>query len=512
MLDHLKQQSQAGAGARERARLAIFVGALVLVGGAIVASTAISRSDKKDEPAETPAPSGEDPSAGPTVSAAPTQRLEPLDMGRLASARSEDDAQPHRWSLRAFEYLESVRRHGEFPDALTPTTTAALQGAATTQACRWQLDGRVIDRAQEAYEPPNVDLQNATLWSLVVEEEPQDGRAPGTFVVVVRGDAQAAHGGAPTALAPGHVSRPIEVGDTILAQGIYLQSRLGTVGETVLREEAPVLYGLAMRRDVPIDARAAPIASPEDAAWDEVRDLTLAETQRWDEDVLYQLIQWARARGANALRQDIEDGSIPWKEWDRDTFEQVWKKEVDPEEGVERSFTEGARGQLFRLDGIVADSLVQGWDVVPPNAWRIHHFGLLTLLADDYRHVAVRLFNPFDIDTFEGVEGKRKDHVRVWGMFVKNHTYRLRHKDPNTGDYRFLTVPLFVLLRADPHPGASDTMMTAMYWVAGGMVLLALLFYLILVRGGRKQFARMEEQRQRLRKKRVVPTTESAGE
>ena len=188
----------------------------------------------------------------------------------------------------------------------------------------------------------------------------------------------------------------------------------------------------------------------------------------------------------------------------RETFENVWKHEVDPKEGKARTFTEGARGKMFRLDGIIGDALVQGWDVVPPNPWRIHDFTLVTILADDYRQVAVRFFSPFTMDELKDIEGRRKEYVRLYGMFIKNHTYRTRYKDPKTGQPRLLTVPMFVLLRADRVPAPGDSMMTAMYWIAAGMLLCTLLFYIFVVRAGRRQQAALEAKRQRMRAKRMA--------
>lgn len=502
MLDHLKQERQADSAARERTRLAIFVGALLLFGGALLAVSRSRDSADRDSPAATSV--AED--AGTDGGADTARAANPFEADALIAAVAKDEGLPHRWAWHGFEYLETIRRHGHFPVDFEPVVAqdlVAKEGAFPVGRAV-EFEGRVIDRAQDEYKPPGTQLEHAVLWSLVVEDPRGD-----TFVVTSRGDGQRTDAGAPKALAPSLIARPIEVGDTILVRGIALQDRVGTLAETVLRERTPVVYSTAVRRDVPAEIRAVPIAWPDHVDWDEVKDLTLAQTMRTDDDAIFQLLQWAQARGIDQLRKDLESGKLPWTEWDSETFREVWQPEVDPEGDGPRTFTNKARGQVFRLDGVVADAQVIGWDQVPPNTSRVHEFSMLTMLADDYHSVAVRCFSPFPLTDFDKVEARRKDHVRVYGIFVKNHSYRARHKDRNTKDYGFRTVPLFILIAAEPHPGASDYMMSAMYWIAGGMVLLALLFYFVLVRGGRKQMQRMEAQRAKLREKRL--TTESPG-
>jgi hypothetical protein len=62
---------------------------------------------------------------------------------------------------------------------------------------------------------------------------------------------------------------------------------------------------------------------------------------------------------------------------------------------------------------------------------------------------------------------------------------------------------MFVVLHGEPYPEeeAGAMMRSAMLWVAGAMVLFALLFYVVLIRGGARQTQRMEEHRLALRKR-----------
>ncbi len=64
-------------------------------------------------------------------------------------------------------------------------------------------------------------------------------------------------------------------------------------------------------------------------------------------------------------------------------------------------------------------------------------------------------------------------------------------------------MPFFVVLDVRPriYDSSKSGFDTAMRVVAGVMVLLGLLFYLVFIRGERREAARMEEHRRRLRKR-----------
>jgi hypothetical protein len=126
------------------------------------------------------------------------------------------------------------------------------------------------------------------------------------------------------------------------------------------------------------------------------------------------------------------------------------------------------------------------------------------LLSDHYQNVALRVFSPWPVASFDGVAGKPEEHVRLYGLFIKNFTYDTKHKRPDGTDRLLpITVPMFVVLHGEPYPEeeAGEAMRTAMLWVAGAMVLFGLLFYVVLIRGGAKQTQRMEEHRLALRKR-----------
>ena len=171
---------------------------------------------------------------------------------------------------------------------------------------------------------------------------------------------------------------------------------------------------------------------------------------------------------------------------------------------MDRPITESSRGKVFKISGVVAEVLQFGWERIPRNPWGVDEFQILTMLADHYQTVSFRSFLPFPIDSFEGVTGERKEHLNVYGVFVKNLTYdtRFKHED-GSGRARPITMPMFVVLHAEQYPegAAAERIRETMLWVAGGMVLFGLLFYLVLIRGGRSQDKRMEQHRLALRKR-----------
>lgn len=493
MLDHLKKDRQVGFAAQERLRLSLYVAGLLLLGGLIVIGAMTGPEKGEDdagdadrpptavEPAETP---------GPLLDSAELQR-------RVEASGDE----PHRFAAQGIEYVLDIGRRGrlgEMRGRLAPAALAALK-PAEVRGHVYEVSGRVTERTREEFSPRPDSTGNERLWSLVLEDP-----AGHKVVVLKYGNRSDREEGAPVDAKPPNVrAELIEVGHQIVVRGVYLQQRTGTIGSTPLSEPTPVVLAQRFRIVLPPEELLEPIATIDDALWSDVRDRMNRDSRKWDEDALFELVQWARLQGYEACRDAVLKGDLGWQPWRKEAFN-TWKQEVRVDADDPRPFTEGARGQVYRFSGIVSEVLTYGWERMPRNPWAIDEFQILTLHTDDYRGVALRLILPFPIKTFEGVEGSWREHLNVYGIFLKNYTYdtQFPREDGKEGPLP-VTVPLFVVLHAEPYPEgeASAAMRRLMLWVAGVMVVFGIIFYLVLIRGGQKQVRRMEEHRMALRKR-----------
>jgi hypothetical protein len=488
MLDHLKKDRRVGLGAQERFRLALYVAGMIAIGGFIV----IGATGKK-----APRPGAGSGDATPAVTPDPRPRLDPVAFARLVEASG---AEPERYSREGIEHLRKLQRKGSWGEVRERVTPEALlaRGPAGLRGELLEVEGRVIDVTREAYQPaPGANEQR--LWSVVLEG------SDGATVVALKYSLRTNQDeGPPTDAKPPLLpAERIAPGQDVIVRGVYLQQRTGTIGETVLRAPTPVLFCSDFRIELPPEERLPPIPSLDKASWDVIEDRFNRESRRWDDDAVFEVIRWARERGYEACRDDVLNGPIGWKPWGKQVFER-WKKEVAVTADDPRPITEGSRGKVFRFSGMVGEVFQYGWERIPRNPWGVDQMQSLTLLSDHYRNVALRLILPFPVSTFPSVQGAREEHLRVYGVFVKNHTYDTRHKRPDGSERdQPITVPMFVVLHAEPYPidEAGRPMRTLMYWVAGAMVLLALVFYFVLIRGGQRQAERMEAHRWALRKR-----------
>jgi hypothetical protein len=497
MLDHLKKDRQVGFGAQERVRLALYVAALLALGGFIVIS-----ATGHSKPAR--APEEPDPAA---AKAEPVAVLDPATLNALVVASG---AEPERFSPAGIEYLRTFAlegRWGDVQERLAPRALAARDPTGMRGRV-FEVVGRVVDVSRETYRPPG-ESRDQRLWSVVLE-----GPEGGTMVALEHSLASEQDEGPPADTKPPLVSRDrIAVGQQVIVRGVYLQRRTGTIGQIVLREPTPVLFSSAFRIEFPLAERRPPISSIADALWSDIEDRLNRQSRRWDEDALFEVVQWARTQGPEACRRAVLEGEIEWQRWERARFE-TWKKEVPTTEG-ERPFTDNARGSVFRVSGIIGEVLKFGWERVTRNAWGVDEIHAISLLSDHYRNVALRLILPFPISDYPGVAGERAEHVRVYGVYLKNYTYDTRHQRPDGSERNQpITVPMFVVLHMEPFPieDAGRGMRTLMYWIAGAMVLFGLLFYLVLIRGGQKQAERMEAHRWALRKRARASLTGKPGQ
>lgn len=459
------------------------------------------------EPAARPTPQ-EPPPAAPTVPAPP-----PIDAAALGAL--VEGAEPFRWAWPAIDEVDRLRRAGAFPREHPPSTVAALADllARGERGAAVHLDGVVVAVGHEA-RPPSIggagpvprDEALSVLWHVVMEDA-DGGRA------IVAMPALAADP-APRYERAFGLQRAVRVGDHARVAAVALQSRTGTFSNLVMSTPTPVAFGLRWRQSFPAAERALQIADPGEADWDEVKDRTFAETRVWEEDALFQVVAWARRVGATGLRDAIVGDNKPywakWSLWERDAFE-IWKQEV-PGTMAQRPFTDSARGRLFRLDVLLGDVLEQGWAQVPPNRHGVDDIVVWDALSDDYHHVALRLYLPFAKDGLPDVRGERREHLRVYGVFLKNWSYQRKQKTGFGGDLVELTTPTFIVLHAEYHPeGADLDDRSTMNWLAGAMVGLALLFFLTLGRRGRKEERRLESATQKRRRARMATRDERRG-
>ncbi len=491
MLDDLKKDRHSGFAAQERLKLSLYVAGLLILGGVIFIGT---------RPGDGPQADDETAVEAPVAGTSPREQgpvLDPAEVRRLADA---DAAAPERWANSALEYVLGIWRRGRVGDVTKRLDIGSMtQQAPAARGLVFEVAGKVTEVAREAWQPQPDSTGNERLWTVVLE-------GPGAVPVlaVKYGNRSDVGEGAPVdTKPPGVRAERIAPGQQVLVRGVYIQRRTGGFGGTTVSRPAPVLLVTDFRIVLPPEEVNEVLPDLDEVVWSEVRDRYNRESRKWDEDALYEVIQWARAQGYESLRDQINAGTMPWKAWGRERFE-TWKKEVAVEEDVERPVTEASRGKLFRFSGVVGEVLDFGWATVPRNHFGVDRFQKLTLLSDHYRNVALELFLPYPLTSFEGVTGDREQHLRLYGVFVKNFTYDTQFKrEDGSGRRHPATVPMFVVLHGEPYPEeeAGAAMRNAMLWVAVAMVLFGLLFYVVLIRGGAKQTKRMEEHRMALRKR-----------
>lgn len=491
MLDDLKKDRHAGLGAKEQARLAMYVSFLVLLGGAI-AMGARCTPEKLDELA-----SGTEEDVAPTD---PGPTLDPLEVDRLVRA---EGAEPDHWSEAGIRYLRRIQRTGSLGERLGRVTTADLvAGAASPGGAEGSLRGRylevmgrVTDVAREVYRG-----DSERLWTVVIEGE--DGTP---FLAVKHALKSEVAEGPPVDAKPPQVQgERIERGDWVLVRGVLLQQRVGSFGESQLGSPTPVVFADQWRIIVPPDQWSPVIGALDEALWGDIGDRFMAESRRWDEEPLYEVLRWARAKGREQIAADLKSGALPYETWGSKRF-RAWSDEVKVDADTPRPLTDGSRGKIFRLSGIVGQVVPFDWEGIPRNRWGVDEFQVAHILADHYRSVAFQGFLPFPLRSFEDVEGEKKEHIYVYGVFVKNLTYDTKHRaeDDDSGRRHPITAPMFVVIHAErfPEEVAAERIRSTMIWVAAGMVLFGLLFYIVLIRGSRGQDKRMEAHRMALRKR-----------
>jgi hypothetical protein len=298
-------------------------------------------------------------------------------------------------------------------------------------------------------------------------------------------------------------------------RGAYVQRRTGTIGSIALTDPTPVLLAIAFRRLV-VPA-ALPIDEPNEASWDEIDDILTAGSERLDDVALYQMILWARTKGQPWFRKLIDEHPEGVEDWGRETFAEVWSKEIESGNRMPpgpRPFTEGARGRLFRTSGLVGKVLREDWDALRPNQWGVHTYEYVYLWSDYYGNKVLRCISPFPFESY-GLEGWKPLNERVWlyGYFIKTHTFDLQFADPEGGSNQKLSMPLFVVVDIRPFPtGKRYQPGSTFAWVLGGGVVgLGLMFWL-LMRRDRNEEEHLRSQRvERSKRRGGAPAGDAAG-
>jgi hypothetical protein len=415
-----------------------------------------------------------------------------VDRARVIAAG--DDAAAHQdasYERGALDYVLSLTRQplAATPEPITPEALAALP-FADAAGRHFEVRGRAVELVSQEFH-----TETQRLWSLLLEGE------SGARVLVLKHGLAADPGEGRPRSVEQRAPDLVREGDFVGVRGLYLQRRVGTVGEIALPGPTPVLVAGVFRK---LEPARPPITKPQEASWETVEDRFLMDTKRWDEPATFQILQWAGAVGHEKIAEDIASGALPWQAWDRDTFG-TWGAEIKVTSAEQpRPFTEGARGKLWRLDAIVGQVAEEGWETVPSNPWGVDHLWVVDLLPEDYTYLgkslACRSLSPFPPSAFPGLGGARNPRVFAYGFFVKNHTLTTQWKATGGEHNADLTSPMFVVvhMEAKPAPGGDST---TLWWVAASMALMGVVFYLTLIRSERKEASKMEAYRIGLRQR-----------
>jgi hypothetical protein len=501
MFDDLKKQRVINSSAQERTRLILFVGGCLLLGALVVALPLLSSDkDKEAQEAALPVEAGE-PAPTPTAPVVEGKALWPL----VTTEVTGPDGAPVRvertasWADDAIQYMRSRVRGAPLTHVATrvdPSGLAALDPRESLGKV-FEVRGYVTARTEQVWQ-----TEQRRLWTFVISTD--DDETGARALAVVPGLASDPDSGAPSFAYRLGPKERVAPGHFVIVRGYYLQRRTGSVGDISLSEPTPVLYATTWRHpNDPSEMKPAP-ASLQDIRWQDVKDRFLADTKKLEVTAVRQTIQWARQQGPKRLRQMLDDGTLPSTEWDQDVFNGAWYDEVSLRTDEPRPWTDSARGQVFRTSGLVASVSHEGWDTVRPNEFGVDHFETIDLFSDHYSNSVMRTISPFPLSAFGGIKGEKNEHVWIYGVFVKNHSYEKRQAALTDGTkHQIITVPFFVVLDVRPrvYDAAGSGFQTAMKVVAGVMVLLGLLFYFVFIRGERKEAARMEEHRRRLRQR-----------
>ncbi len=475
--------------ATSQARMWSYLAGMLVLAAVILGATQLSRtkwgSDKL-----------------PIAALSPDQAPQPperIDVTKIPAA--DDDVAHARWSPALDDVVEMGRRdYSAFGERIETGELAKLP-FAEARGRVFEVEGTIDAMTAE------VRGEGSLLWVVVLDGA--DGQRVLALTTAFASDPN--QGRPEDAIA--NTTEYLEVGDRVIARGIYLQRRTGTFAGQILRKAAPVLVatpsGAAFKK---VFLPEAPISDPGAADWSEVKDRFLGDTQRISESALFQMIAWARRQGHDAIAKDIRDGKLHAEMWDQDVFDR-WSKEVsETSSDVPRPFTKEARGKLWRTRGLVADVIHQGWTTTPRlgSSWGVNELDILDLYSDNYGNKVIRTISAFPFSAYHGLTGNPEQHVEIYGYFLKNYTYETPHVNEQ-GDTVILTMPLFIVVDARLFNPPPSVYRSLIWFISAGILVLAVLFYFVLIRGERREAARMDAYRTGLRRRIRAHAKEAAA-
>jgi hypothetical protein len=496
MFEDLKQQRLRGMSVKERTRLFLTVSLVLVVGGAIYGQRQCSSA--RESPT---APSGE-----PTVTARSLETTgRPIDPAPFEGLRGAGGTAPDVDNAALDHALREIRG-GQVALAThapkTPAEVLALDPKASV-GTPIEVVGRVRQLAAETYDSSIGPVDR--LWWFALEGE------DGARVVV-------AHGGSTTSpeegkpldeqRVDGYPVHHLVEDDVALVRGVYLQKKTaGTVGTIRLGGPTPVIVGAQYRRLPGVRPLPAP-ASLAAIDWSRVRDRINKESAVLQVPQHFQVLAWARAKGHDAIVADLRSGALPSKPYDRDEFLR-WNadverdnRELDRGHGDDasdrREWTKAARGQVFVLTGKLWTFDEEGWATVEPNSLGVNERWMSWMVSDHHHSFGVLpLHSPFPLSEYKGIRGVRDERIKVYGVFVKNFSYVPSGRETPT------IAPYFVMLHMESYvPVGRSSLWDNVFWYATlALLVLGVLFYVVLIRGERKESATMEARRIALRKR-----------
>ncbi len=87
---------------------------------------------------------------------------------------------------------------------------------------------------------------------------------------------------------------------------------------------------------------------------------------------------------------------------------------------------------------------------MPANKWAVDAFTVLDINTDHYAHTNIRNVSAFPLDRYTGIDGVYKEHVWIYGVFYKNHTFVTRRGREGMKGASPLTMPMFIVMHVEP--------------------------------------------------------------
>jgi hypothetical protein len=489
MLEHLKAERTSGFGPKERTRLSVMVALCLVLGGVIYSSRGCAEE-----------PFGAPPTPPP---AKPAEAGRPLDLKPLEGLRARGGESP-TWDFEPLDFVLGEVASGTLrrdPGAKKTVEEVLALDPKKAPGDFLEVRGKVVSLDQEDFESKTRPSINR-LWVFGLEDE------QGRRIVVVHGaNSNDPDGGSPTDAYRAVSTYHLKDGDGVRVRGIYLQRRTGTVGSLPLDGPTPVLVGRSYRR-APSGPVSPPPASLADIDWTEVHDRFLAETRSVDDPTHFRAWRWAEKKGPKVLAQEIASGAIPVSPWAQAAtikFNADMEAERKSPEGApdQREWLRAQRGKVFVTTGMFGEVEEEDWSLVPPNDFDVGTRWNVWIVSDFHGFLAVPFDSPVPPTAFPGVTGERGQRLKLYGVYTRNLTYMIKPDAEKPGISREVTMPLFVLLHAEPfNPYVRRPFYeTFFFWVTVSLILLGILFYFVLIRGERKESSEMESRRIALRKR-----------